>query len=105
MLINTLSFAQELPKSGTPIPAEKPKDSVVIPAKDLLDLPTNEREIDSTKQDSVKKEGFLKDIVTYKAKDYVSVSQKKQQITLYNEAEVLYEDMEITAGIIVIDYS
>ncbi|NRB58979.1 MAG: LPS-assembly protein LptD [Winogradskyella sp.] len=105
VLINTLSFAQELPKSGTPIPAEKPKDSVVIPAKDLLDLPTNEREIDSTKQDSVKKEGFLKDIVTYKAKDYVSVSQKKQQITLYNEAEVLYEDMEITAGIIVIDYS
>ena len=43
-------------------------------------------------------------IVTYKAKDYTSINQKTQQIYLYNEAEIQYKDMDIKAGIIIIDY-
>ncbi|MHA7844604.1 MAG: putative LPS assembly protein LptD [Winogradskyella sp.] len=74
-------------------------------ADSLLNPPINTKTVDSTENDSVKKEGFLKDIVTYKAKDYVAVNQKKQQIRLFNEALVQYEDMEIKAGVIVIDYS
>ena len=47
---------------------------------------------------------LLEAIVTYKAKDYTSVNQKTQQIYLYNEAEIQYKDMDIKAGVIVIDY-
>ena len=112
VFINTFSFAQELPKKETEIPPEQKKDTTVV-VKDsarvdldsLFNKPINTKVVDSTDKDSVKKEGFLKGIVTYKAKDYVSISQRKQQITLYNEAEVLYDGMEITAGVIVIDYS
>ena len=112
VFINTFSFAQELPKNNESIPPKQKndttivaKDAIEIPVDSLLNPPQNTKEVDSTKQDSVKKEGFLKDIVTYKAKDYVAINQRKQQIRLFNEAQVLYEDMEITAGVIVIDYS
>ena len=46
----------------------------------------------------------MEGIVTYKAKDYTSVNQKTQQIYLYNEAEIQYKDMDIKAGVIIIDY-
>jgi hypothetical protein len=105
VFINTFSFAQEIQKKKPPIPAERVKDSINIPAKSLLNKPINTKEVDSTKQDSLKQNEFLQDIVKYRAADYVSINQKKQQIYLYNEAEVLYGDMEIKAGIIVIDYS
>ncbi|WP_282042709.1 putative LPS assembly protein LptD [Winogradskyella flava] len=112
VLINTLSFAQELPKKNKEIPVQPKKertitikDSTSIILDSLPTRPTNTKVADSTEQDSVKKDAFLKDIVTYKAKDYVAINQRKQQIRLFNEAQVLYEDMEITAGVIVIDYS
>src|SRR5690606_3153249 len=57
-------------------------------------------------QDSLKpKNEFLTDIVTYKATDYTSFNRKEQRLYLYNNAEVYYEDMEIKAGQIIIDYS
>lgn len=105
VFINTFSFAQELPKKNRSIPAEKVKDSTSISVDSLLNGPQNIKEIDSTKKDSVKPDGFLKDIVTYKATDYVSLNQIEKKIYLYNEAEVVYQDMEIKSGIIVIDYS
>jgi len=105
VFINTFSFAQELPKKNGSIPAEQVKDSTTIVIDSIAKPLVNIKEVDSTKKDSTKKEGFLTDIVKYKASDYVSLSQKKKKIYLYNEAEVLYKDMEIKAGIIVIDYS
>ena len=105
MFINTFSFAQELPKKSTSIPAKQKADSTNIAIDSLLNVPVNTKVVDSTDQDSVKKDAFLKDIVTYKAKDYVSINQKEQKIYMYNEAVVLYQDMEIKSGIIVIDYS
>lgn len=105
VFINTFSFAQELPKKNGSIPAEQVKDSTTIIMDSIAKPLINIKAIDSTKKDSTKKEGFLTDVVKYKASDYVSLSQKKKKIYLYNEAEVLYKDMEIKAGIIVIDYS
>jgi lipopolysaccharide assembly outer membrane protein LptD (OstA) len=105
VLINTFSFAQELPKINTSIPAEQLKDSTSVSIDSLLKRPTNTKEIDSTKQDSIKKTEFLQDVVKYTATDYVSINQKKQKIFLYNQAEVIYQDMEIKAGVIVIDYN
>ncbi len=105
VFINTFSFAQELPKKNTSIPTKQVKDSTTVSLDSLLNKPLNTKEIDSTKQDSLKQNGFINDIVTYKAKDYVSINQKEQKIYLYNEAQVLYQDMEIKSGIIVIDYN
>ena len=112
VFINTFGFAQELPRKNPSIPPKEKidttavvKDNISIAVDSLLSPPANTKPIDSTQQDSVKKESFLKDIVTYKAKDYVAINQKKQQIKLFNEAKVVYEDMEITSGVIVIDYS
>ncbi|WP_178985681.1 putative LPS assembly protein LptD [Winogradskyella helgolandensis] len=105
VFINTFSFAQELPKKNGTIPVEQLKDSATIAIDTIIKPPINSKEIDSTKKDSVKQKGLLEGTVKYKASDYVSLSQKKKKIYLYNEAEVLYQDMEIRAGVIVIDYS
>ena len=106
VLINTFSLAQELPKTSREIPPKTEKDTKTISVNSIIDdAPVNTKPIDTTKQDSIKNNEFLKTIVKYRAKDYVSINQKKEKIYLYNEAKVNYEDMEITAGIIVIDYS
>ena len=60
---------------------------------------------DSISNDSISKpESFLEGIVDYKAKDITSINVKKQQIYLKNEAEIQYKDMDIKAGVIIIDY-
>ncbi|WP_179335059.1 putative LPS assembly protein LptD [Winogradskyella costae] len=105
VFINTFSFAQELPKKNGTIPIEQRKDSTTVVIDSIIKPPINTKEVDSTKKDSVKQKGLLEGTVKYKASDYVSLSQKKKKIYLYNEAEVLYQDMEIKAGVIVIDYS
>lgn len=83
--------------------------------KDSLNLPVKKdssaiKIIDTTKTDSVKvdtinqKKPLLLDKIKRKAKDYEKISQKDKKIYLYNEAEVYYQDTELKAGIIVIDY-
>ncbi len=111
VFINTSSFAQvdgqnsdvEIPPVQKEEPATVQKDSLEVSVDDLI---LNEKISDTTKTDSIKpKKGLLEDIITYNAKDYTTFNRKDQKLYLYNEAEVLYKDMEITAGIIVIDYS
>ena len=60
---------------------------------------------DSIVADSTQKESsFLLDKIEYRAKDYTRLNQKEQKIYLYNEAEIYYQDTELKAGIIVLDY-
>ena len=66
-------------------------------------------ELDTTKvsisKDSIKKKKpILEDQVKRKAVDYEKMDQKKKQLTLYNEAELYYTDIELKSGIIVLDY-
>ena len=64
--------------------------------------------VDTTKvvisKDSIKKKPVLQDLVKRKAVDYEKIDQKKKQITLYNQAELYYTDIELKSGIIVLDY-
>ena len=101
---NTESMAQDIPNQ---------KPTIEIPASKGLEvkndsIPTQELkriETDSIVNDSLSKpKKLLEAIVTYKAKDYTSINQKTEQIYLYNEAEIQYKDMDIKAGIIIIDY-
>ncbi|WP_298894663.1 putative LPS assembly protein LptD [uncultured Psychroserpens sp.] len=106
MFINMFCFAQELPNTKDPIKPKTEKDTVTVSVDTLLSKPLNIKEQDSVKNDSVpKKKEVLAGIVNYKAKDYVRLNQRENRTTLYNEAEVNYTDMNIKAGIIVIDHT
>ena len=61
---------------------------------------------DSTKKDSLKKpnKAILEGKVKRKAVDYEKIDQKKKLLTLYNKAELYYQDIELKSGIIVLDY-
>ena len=48
---------------------------------------------------------MLLDLIRYTAKDSVKINQKTNKIRLYNEAKLEYQDMELTAGLIVLDYT
>ena len=42
--------------------------------------------------------------ITYEATDTTSISPQDKLIRLYNNAKITYQDMEITSGIIIVDY-
>ncbi|SIS50739.1 hypothetical protein SAMN05421766_102472 [Zobellia uliginosa] len=96
------SLAQEDGLISLPIKADK--DTIIAP---LFPDPAQK---DSIAGDSTSlgpnngKEPLLLDKIKYKAKDYVKLSQKDQKIYLYNEAEIYYQDTELKAGIITMDY-
>ncbi|RKS03229.1 putative LPS assembly protein LptD [Flavobacterium sp. 102] len=96
---NAKTYSQDLPPKSNPFPAKNQTDSTKIELKDLTKV------IDSTKKDSIKpKKALLDGKIRRKALDYEKLDQKKKTITLYNKAEVYYQDIELKSGIIVIDY-
>lgn len=95
------SYCQDLKPKGGNFPAVKSKDSLTINPKD--DVKLN----DTIRKDTLKKpikKAFLEGLVTYNAQDYRKIDQKKKQVTLYNKAELFYQDIELKAGIIILDY-
>jgi len=74
----------------------------------LLLLPffvsSQEKEIDSIQNDSIKKEKFLLDKVNRKAKGFIRINNKKKTILLYDNAELKYMNIELRAGIIEFDW-
>ena len=62
---------------------------------------------DSLAQDSLatgNKEPLLLEKVKYKAADYVRINRKENKLYLYDQAELYYQDIQLKAGIIVLDY-
>ncbi|WP_026707318.1 putative LPS assembly protein LptD [Flavobacterium frigidarium] len=99
--------AQEIPKRNSPIPIKKgmvvPLDTVKKNAKVVID--TIKNPVNDVLKDSIpEKKTFLKSKVKYKADNYVKIDQKKKLVTLYDKAELYYEDVELKSGIIVLDY-
>lgn len=87
-----------------PLPIKAVGDSLVAPPLPA-NLGSRSQERDSVATDTVQEsKSILLDKIKYKAKDYVKLSQKEQKIYLYNEAEIYYQDTELKAGIIVMDY-
>ena len=54
--------------------------------------------------DSVKPKEVITDLITHFGKDYTSQNAKNKTVTLYNEAHVTYTDIDLKAGIIIVDY-
>lgn len=64
---------------------------------------TDEVLLDSISKPAEKKPLLLAE-VEYKAKDCVQIDRKNNKLILYNEAELYYQDIELRAGIIILDY-
>jgi len=88
-----------------PLNIKAEKDTLVAP----LLTPEMVRDTsitDSLARDSVNsKKPLILGNITYKAKDYVKLSQSENKIYLYNEAELYYQDTELKAGIITVSYT
>ncbi|MEN1786390.1 MAG: putative LPS assembly protein LptD, partial [Bacteroidota bacterium] len=96
-------WAQENPLVPLPLAAVGDTLSAPLPPENLLnpDVAIDSVATDTTANDSSVLLGKIK----YRAKDYVKLSQKDQKIYLYNEAEIYYQDTELKAGVIVMDYT
>ena len=99
-------YSQDISKKKTAISSNKQTDS---PKKTINQNTTPiivvEKETDTIKIDSIKpKKAFLDGKIKYKAEQFAKIDQKKKIITLYNKAELYYQDVELKSGIIVMDY-
>lgn len=97
---NTLTFAQDGKKPTESFPPKN--QTTTTEEKIIAPVEVAKVEIDTNKVN--KKKPLLEHKVKRKAVDYEKIDQKKKLITLYNQAEVYYDDIELKAGIIVIDY-
>jgi lipopolysaccharide assembly outer membrane protein LptD (OstA) len=94
-------YSQEIPKNTISFPAKNQSTKVEKPS----DVEEKLVVTDTVKIDTItKKKPLLEDKIRRKAVDYEKIDQKKKLITLYNQAEVYYQDIELKSGIIVIDY-
>ncbi|MGB5981459.1 MAG: putative LPS assembly protein LptD [Nonlabens sp.] len=101
-----LSAAQETPRKNTPIPAieEKKQDSLLLNKEDAQKLENKIVQKDSTKTDSIKKgKNTLEFTLESSSKGYKKIDRRNNTVTLYDEAVVVYGDIKLEAGKIVID--
>ena len=86
---------------------ESPKKEVVKPIVKVEKSNLKKISTDGIKKNDTTKtnKSSLESIVKRKAVDYEKIDQKTKIVTLYNKAELYYQDIELKAGIIVLDYS
>lgn len=98
-------YSQDIAKKTTVLPAKKPKNTSTINAKKSENpILIVKSETDIIKKDSIQPKAFLDGNVIYKSENYARIEQKKKLITLYDKAELYYKDIELKAGIIVMNY-
>jgi len=100
-------YSQDISKKTTAITPKKQVDTSSLAInKDKASILALKKETDTLpKKDTIKpKKAFLDGKVKYKADQYAKIDQKKKLITLYDKAELYYQDVELKAGIIVMDY-
>ena len=81
------------------------KDSLILNKKDsiLKDSLLLKKNYTIAK-DSLKPKETIEDIITHIATDYTFQDAKHKTVTLYNEANIKYTDIDLKSGIIVVDY-
>lgn len=98
-------YSQDLKKKTPPLTVKTVKKSEDVKKNEkdqqILDVKST---TDTISKDSIAPKAFLEGKVRYKAQDYARIDQKKKLITLYNLAELYYQDIELKSGIIVLNY-
>ena len=98
-------YSQDIAKKTTALPSKKQKDSTSLtPKSGEKSISIVKSETDTIKKDSIQPKAFLEGAVKYKSENYARIEQKKKRITLYDKAELYYQDIELKAGIIVLNY-
>ncbi len=98
-------YSQDISKKTTTISAKKQKDKPSLTTESKGDsILVAKTETDTLKKDSIQPKVFLEGKVKYNSENYVKIEQKKKLITLYDKAELYYQDIELKAGIIVMNY-
>ena len=98
-------YSQDIAKKTTALPSKKQKDSASLtPKSGEKSISIVKSETDTIKKDSIQPKAFLEGAVKYKSENYARIEQKKKRITLYDKAELYYQDIELKAGIIVLNY-
>jgi len=93
------SYSQDLPKKPIEI---KAKEEQKISNNNVKEVKIS---TDSIKIDTLKpKKALLESKIKRTAVGYEKINQKKKQMTLYDKAELYYQDIELKSGIIVLDY-
>ena len=96
---STKSYSQDLPKKPIEI---KAKEKIETPIRNVKDTKII---TDTIKNDTLKpKKALLESKIKRTALGYEKINQKKKQMTLYDKAELYYQDIELKSGIIVLDY-
>ena len=85
---NAKSYSQEIPPKSTTFPTKNQTDTTQVDIDGLVKV-TNSIQKDTLPPKKALLEGKIK----RKAVDYEKIDQKKKLITLYNQAEVYYEDI------------
>ena len=81
------------------------KDSLILNKKDsILKDSLLLKKNDTIAKDSLKPKETIEDIITHIATDYTFQDAKHKTVTLYNEANIKYTDIDLKSGIIVVDY-
>ncbi len=91
------------PKNEVTIEAENKADTTTVRITSPI-TPINEVVQDTIKPDTVQpKPELLDDVVDYYGEDYVYIDRKNNKVYMYNEAYIVYGDMRIDAGLIILD--
>ena len=98
--------AQDIPlKNEANIPKTTKDDTLSVNLKPVIDE-INEKAQDTVKPDSIKPpKETLTDVVEYYGEDYVFLNRKENKVYMYNKAFIIYGDMRIDAGLIILDYN
>ena len=94
-----ISVAQDFDKTN--ISNKKTKEKTILnqPKDSLIDLKK-----DTITTDSIKPKEVIDGIITHNAQDYTIQNAKNKTVTLYNKAHVVYTDIDLKAGIILLNY-
>lgn len=103
---SSLLYAQDPPtKTDVVFPATQKIDTLTVNVKEQIEE-ISEIAQDTVKTDSIKAEKeFLTDVVEYYGEDYVFLNKKESKVYMYNNAYIIYGDMKINAGLIILDYN
>jgi hypothetical protein len=103
-----ISFAQDIKSRGKTIISSIKKDTILPNKKDSLFSAKKgsliRKNMDTISTDSIKPRESIEDIIIHDAKDYTIQNAKDKTVTLYNDANIKYTDIDLKAGIIIIDY-
>ncbi|MCG2419103.1 LPS-assembly protein LptD [Aequorivita sp. F47161] len=106
LLCSHVLRAQDLPqKNEAELPKTTQNDTLSVNLKPVV-TELNEQTQDTVKTDSIKPaKEILTDVVDYYGEDYVLLNRKENKVYMYNNAYIIYGDMRIDAGLIILDYN